>query len=139
MTSVSASVTDGIEEQARRAFTERYGAVDLGPLCIVIPAFRDQVSKYGSDRVALPYGGSALVLVLNRAAFDRAENRDAAKAAGLALEPPKTWTELDAGPVALRAEPDRERDHGDALLTCEIGRDVGGRVGHDPYGHRNAS
>ncbi len=62
----------------------------------VIPAFRNQVSKYGNDRVAIPYGGSALVLVTNRAAFDRVENKSAAKAAGIALEPPKTWTELDA-------------------------------------------
>jgi len=62
----------------------------------VIPAFRDQVSKYGPDRVALPYGGSALVLVYSRTAFDREPNRAAAKAAGVALQPPKTWDELDA-------------------------------------------
>lgn len=61
----------------------------------VIPAFRDQVSKYGSDRAALPYGGSALVLVYNRAAFDREPNRDAAKAAGVRLGPPQSWKELD--------------------------------------------
>jgi multiple sugar transport system substrate-binding protein len=62
----------------------------------VLPAFRDQVSKSGPDRVALPLGGSALVLVTNLAAFDRAENRAAAKDAGVALEPPKTWKDLDA-------------------------------------------
>lgn len=62
----------------------------------VIPAFRNQVSKYGNDRIALPYGGSALVLVTNRAAFERVENKAEAKAIGIALEAPKTWTELDA-------------------------------------------
>ncbi len=61
----------------------------------VLPAYRDQVTKYGKDRFALPLGGSALVLVYNRAAFERAENKAAAKEAGLVLEPPATWKELD--------------------------------------------
>ena len=61
----------------------------------VVPAYRDQVSKYGSDRVGLPHGGSALVLVYNRAAFTREANRAAAGAKGLALEPPATWEDLD--------------------------------------------
>ncbi len=61
----------------------------------VIPAFRDQVSKYGNDRLGLPYGGSALVLVYNRSAFQRDENLTAAKTSGLTIEPPKTWTDLD--------------------------------------------
>ncbi len=60
----------------------------------VIPAFRDQVTKYGTDRLALPYGGSALVLIYNRKAFEREENREAAKAAGLTLSAPKTWKQL---------------------------------------------
>ena len=62
----------------------------------VVPAFRDQVSKYGNDRMALPYGGSALVLVYDRAAFEREENRAAAENAKLALELPKTWEQFDA-------------------------------------------
>jgi multiple sugar transport system substrate-binding protein len=62
----------------------------------LIPVFRDQVGRYGTDRVALPLGGSALVLVYNRAAFEREANREAAKRAGLVLQPPKTWDELDA-------------------------------------------
>ena len=44
----------------------------------IVPAFRDQVAKYGSDRMAFPYGGSALVLVYDRAAFEREANRAAA-------------------------------------------------------------
>src|SRR5438067_2271313 len=59
----------------------------------VIPAFREQVSKYGSDRVAVPIGGTALVLVYNRRAFDREENQAAAREAGVALAPPATWND----------------------------------------------
>jgi multiple sugar transport system substrate-binding protein len=62
----------------------------------VAPAYRDLVTKYGEDRMALPLGGTGLVLAFQRNAFDRDENRAAARAAGITLEPPKTWTELDA-------------------------------------------
>lgn len=62
----------------------------------VIPAYRDQVSKYGGDRIALPIGGSALVLVYNRSAFDSPAAKEAAKAAGVELKPPTTWAQLDA-------------------------------------------
>ena len=58
-------------------------------------AYREQVTKYGSDRMALPIGGSALVLVTSRPAFERESNRVAARAEGLTLEPPTTWEELD--------------------------------------------
>jgi multiple sugar transport system substrate-binding protein len=58
--------------------------------------FRDQVSRYGSERMALPYGGTALVLVYDRAAFDRPENRAAAEKESLVLQPPQTWVQFDA-------------------------------------------
>jgi multiple sugar transport system substrate-binding protein len=93
-------------------------AVDTLQFEDVIPAFRDQVSKYGSDRIALPIGGSALVLVLNRAAFDRSENRSAATAAGVALAAPKTWTELDSLARFFEGrdwDGDGSKDHGIAL------------------------
>ena len=61
----------------------------------VLPAYRDQVSKYGVARMALPYGGSALVLAYTRAAFEGEANRDAARQAGVKLEPPATWGEFD--------------------------------------------
>ena len=55
------------------------------------------VSKYGPERVALPCGGSALVLVYRRDAFESVPNREAARQAGLSLEqPPATWPQLDA-------------------------------------------
>ena len=62
----------------------------------IVAAYRDQVTKYGEERYALPLGGSALVLAYRRDAFDRDENKAAAKAAGVTLAPPKTWAELDA-------------------------------------------
>ena len=62
----------------------------------IAPAFRDQVAKCGNDRMAFPYGGTALVLVFDRAAFDRAANRAAAEKESLALRPPRTWEQLDA-------------------------------------------
>jgi multiple sugar transport system substrate-binding protein len=62
----------------------------------IIPSYRDEVSRYGEDRLALPLGGSALVLVYRRDAFSRPENVAAAKQAGITLEPPRTWEGLDA-------------------------------------------
>jgi multiple sugar transport system substrate-binding protein len=62
----------------------------------IAPGYRDQVSRYGSDRLALPCGGSALVLVYHRDAFEREPNRVAARQAGLELKPPVLWTQLDA-------------------------------------------
>jgi multiple sugar transport system substrate-binding protein len=62
----------------------------------IVAAYRDGVAKYGDDRYALPLGGSALVLAYRREAFDRSENKAAAKAGGIELAPPKTWSDLDA-------------------------------------------
>ncbi len=60
------------------------------------PAFREQVSKYGEDRMGLPLGGSGLVLVYRRDAFESDANKAAARDAKIALAAPKTWEELDA-------------------------------------------
>lgn len=62
----------------------------------IAPAFREQVSKSGSQRFALPIGGSTLVLAYRRDAFTSEANLKAAKEQGLPLEPPATWTQLDA-------------------------------------------
>ena len=62
----------------------------------VVQGYRDQVMRYGPDRMALPVGGSALVVAFHRSAFDRPANKEAARAAGLTLEPPKTWEQFDA-------------------------------------------
>ncbi len=62
----------------------------------VVQPYREQVSKYGEDRYALPLGGTALVLAYRRDAFDREANKTAAEEAGVTLEPPQTWDQLDA-------------------------------------------
>jgi multiple sugar transport system substrate-binding protein len=59
-------------------------------------AYRDQVTRYGPDRMALPIGGSALVVAFHRLAFDSPANKEAAKSLGLVLEPPRTWEQFDA-------------------------------------------
>jgi multiple sugar transport system substrate-binding protein len=97
----------------------------------VLPAFRDQVCKYGSDRLAMPYGGSALVLVYNRAAFESEANRVAAKEAGVALEPPVTWRELDALAKFFQGREwsgDNSLDHGIALALGPDEEGVGDAV-----------
>jgi multiple sugar transport system substrate-binding protein len=77
------------QDQAPPAESDAYSYMDFAP------AFREQASCYGSDRLALPLGGSALVLVYRRDAFESETNRAAARAAGLELKPPETWSQLD--------------------------------------------
>jgi multiple sugar transport system substrate-binding protein len=62
----------------------------------IVLGYRDQVTRYGADRMALPIGGSALVVAFRRDAFDSPATKEAAKAIGLTLEPPKTWEQFDA-------------------------------------------
>jgi multiple sugar transport system substrate-binding protein len=84
----------------------------------IAPALRDQVAKYGSDRMAFPLGGTALVLVYDRAAFERAANRAAAERESLVLEPPRTWEQLDALARFFQGrdwDGDGAPDHGIAL------------------------
>jgi multiple sugar transport system substrate-binding protein len=99
-------------EEAVREDTFRY--MDIAP------AYRDQVTRYGSDRMALPYGGSALVLVYRRDAFERGANRDAARAKGLGdLKPPATWEQLDALAGFFQGrdwDGDGRPDHGISLV-----------------------
>ncbi len=81
---------------ARSADAATKPAQDPFDLLGIAPPYRDQVTRYGSERMALPYGGSALVLAYRRDAFEREANRAAAKEKGINLEPPRTWGELDA-------------------------------------------
>jgi multiple sugar transport system substrate-binding protein len=60
----------------------------------IVPAYREQVTRYGSDRLALPCGGSALVLVYRRDAFEGKANVEAARSAGVVIQPPATWSQL---------------------------------------------
>lgn len=58
--------------------------------------YREQVSKYGRERVGLPIGGSALVLVYRASALEGEAIRAEAEAEGVSLEAPETWEQLDA-------------------------------------------
>ncbi len=98
----------------------------------ILSAYRDQVCKYGEDRIGLPYGGTALVLAYRRVAFDDPSNRAAAKKAGLTLEPPDTWEKFDALAKFFEGrdwDGDGAVDHGVALA---LGADPEG-VGDDVF------
>jgi multiple sugar transport system substrate-binding protein len=76
---------------------EPSGPVEAFQYSDIVPAFRDQVARYGSDVVGFPYGGSALVLVYRQDAFRKGgKNEAAAKEAGIELAPPRTWQEFEA-------------------------------------------
>ena len=105
----------------------------------IAPAFREDVSKYGPERVALPCGGSALVLVYRRDAIESVPNREAARQAGLSLEqPPATWPQLDALAKFFQGRDwngDRAPGHG---IAVALGADVEG-VGNATFLARAAS
>ncbi len=111
---------------------------DLLQFSDILPAYREQVTRYGKDRMGLPYGGSALVLVYHRAAFERVANRAAAGNEQLMLEPPSTWTRFDALVRFFHArdwDGDGATDYGVALA---LGPDAEG-VGDALYLARAAS
>jgi multiple sugar transport system substrate-binding protein len=89
----AADTEDGDRREANRAEESRG---DTFLYMDIAPAYRDQVTRYGSLRLALSCGGSALVLAYRRDAFERETNLAAARLAGLSLKPPATWAQLDA-------------------------------------------
>lgn len=94
-------------------------------------AYRDHVTRYGNERMALPYGASVLVLAYRRDAFLREANRSAAAVKGIKLEPPKTWEEFDALARFFEGtdwDGDGRPGHGIALV-----------LGDDPEGLGNAT
>src|SRR5262249_25931080 len=95
----------------------------------IAPAYRDQVTRYGKDRVALPYGGSALVMVYRRDAFERPANRAAAREQGLHLEhSPATWPQRDALARFFQGrdwDGDGKPDHGIALVLGPDAEGIG--------------
>ncbi len=60
----------------------------------VLTGFKDFVTKYGNDRMGLPLGSSALVLVINQGLLEQAK---------VGLRGPKTWKDLDTLATALHA------------------------------------
>ncbi len=104
----------------------------------IAPAYRDEVTRYGNDRLALPCGGSALVLIYRRDAFERDANIAAAKEKGLKLLAPKTWEELDALARFFQGrdwDGDGSLDHG---ITVVLGADTEG-LGNATFLARAAS
>ena len=88
--------------------------------------------------MALPLGGSALVLVYRRDAMGRQPNVEAAGKAGIKLEPPTTWTQLDALAKFFSGrdwDGDGSPDHG---LVAALGPDPEG-VGDATFLARAAS
>lgn len=83
----------------------------------VLPVYRDQACLYGDQRVAFPLGGSALVLVYRRDAFEKES-----------LDPPKTWEQLDALAKSLHGRDwngDGAPDQGIAIVTADDVERVG--------------
>ena len=118
---------DGLPTETNRPpVDEAKAAKDPFDYMGIATPYRDQVTRYGNERMALPYGGSALVLVYRRDAFERDANRAAAAEKGLTLEPPKTWGELDALARFFQGrdwDGDGRPDHGIALA---LGADAEG-------------
>jgi multiple sugar transport system substrate-binding protein len=91
----------------------------------IAPAFREHVSRYGPERVSLPCGGSALVLVYRRDAFENPSNREAARQAGLSLDkPPATWPQLDAIAKFFHGRDWNGDGSPDAGITLALGVDA---------------
>lgn len=104
---------------------------------VVLP-FREQATKYGDDRFALPLGGSTLVLAYRRDAFRSEANQKAAKEAGIELQPPATWEQLDALARFFQGRDwngDGQPDHG---LAVALGSDAEG-LGTDIFLARAAA
>ena len=124
------------QEEDEAAKGERTGSAEESPAeafyySDLAPAFRDEVTKYGSDRLALPLGSSALVLVYRRDAFSRQANIEAARQAGITLKPPSTWGQLDALARFFEGKDwsgDGATDHGIAAVLSQ-----------DPEGLGNAT
>jgi len=104
----------------------------------VVPAYRDQVTKYGNVRLGLPYGGTALVLVYHRDAFEGDANRTAAKEAKLELKPPETWEQLDALAKFFQGRDWNQDGKPEAGITLALGPDPEG-LGEATYLARAAS
>ena len=68
----------------------------------IAPAFREQVTKYGTDRMALPLGGSALVLVYRRDAFSRQPTSTPHARPGSRWSPPRPGPSSTPWPGSFR-------------------------------------
>ena len=104
----------------------------------VAPAFRDQVSKYGPDRMGLPIGGSALVIAFRRVAFENPSLVEEARQAGLTLKPPETWDQFDALARFFQGKEINGDEHPDYGVALAWGDDSAG-VGNATFLARAAA
>ena len=125
------ATTEGLGETTRTPDGETKDQEDPFDYRDIATPYRDHVTRYGNQRMALPYGASALVLVYRRDAFESESNRAAAAKQGLKLEPPRTWEQLDA---LARFFQDRDWN-GDASPDSGIAM----VLGDDPEGLGNAT
>lgn len=121
---------EGGETEAAPKSDDDATATDPLQFTDVIPVFREQVSKSGTDRVALPYGGSALVLVYNRKALEHGPDSTPV--------PPKTWAEFDALVKRLHGTDWNGDGKPDTGVALAFGPDSDG-VGDSTYLSRVAS
>jgi multiple sugar transport system substrate-binding protein len=133
-----ASIAGESSRSADSSGDETKAAEDPYDFMGVAAAYRDQVTRYGNERIALPYGASALVLVYRRDAFEREANRTAAAEKNVKLEPPRTWEQLDSLARFFQGrdwDGDGQADHGISLV---LGVDPEG-LGNDTFLARAAS
>lgn len=92
----------------------------------IVPPYRDQVVRYGRDRLALPLGGSVLVLAYRKDIFERPDIVAAAGPANIKLEAPETWEQLDALATFLHGRDWDGDGTPDAALAAPLGPDPEG-------------
>lgn len=124
---VDTEMPDGDEatEDDIREFARRRDPLDFND---VAQPYREQVTKYGDDRYALPLGGTALVLLIRRDALQLTANQTAAKQASVALKSPSTWAELDTLARFFQGRDwnaDGQPDHGIAIAFSDDETHVG--------------
>lgn len=105
----------------------------------IFDVYREQVSKYGDDRVALPLGGSALVLVYRVEAMQGDDLAAEAEAAGVSLEPPTTWEQLDDLARFLHGRDWNGDGRPDAGISLAFGPDEADRLGSETFLARSAA
>jgi multiple sugar transport system substrate-binding protein len=104
---------------------------DLLAFADVVQPYRESVTKYGPDRMGLPLGASALVVVYRRDVFESDVNRKAAQESGVAFSPPKTWEEFDALAKFLNGrdwDDDGEPESGVAFAFADDTEGIGNTI-----------
>jgi len=99
----------------------------------IAPGLRDRATRYGRDRMALPYSTSVLVLVYRIDRFADPTLRAAAQEAGVSLDPPRTWEEFDRLAAFLHHRDWSGDGQPDAALAVALGPDPNERIAVDLF------